>query len=50
MKRLLTFALTAVLCGVALTTARVGAQNTDKVLPPGAKAFSPKLKAKFRKV
>ncbi|HEX8722098.1 MAG TPA: S8 family peptidase [Pyrinomonadaceae bacterium] len=50
MKRLLTFALTAVLCGVALTPAPVGAQNSDKVLPPGAKANSPKLKAKFRKV
>ena len=50
MKRFLTFALSAVLCGAALTATRVGAQNPDKVLPPGAKQSSPKLKAKFRKV
>jgi subtilisin family serine protease len=50
MKRLLTFALAAVLCGMAYTPARVGAQNSDKAVPPGAKAHSPKLKAKFRKV
>lgn len=50
MKRLSRFALAAVLCAAAFIPARVGAQNSDKALPPGAKATSPKLKAKFRKV
>ncbi|MCA1615166.1 MAG: S8 family peptidase [Acidobacteria bacterium] len=50
MKRFLTFALAAVLCGATLIPTSVGAQKSDKEVPPGAKAHSPKLKAKFRKV
>ena len=50
MKRFLTFALAAVLCGATLIPTGVGAQKSDKDVPPGAKAHSPKLKAKFRKV
>jgi subtilisin family serine protease len=50
MKRFLTFALAAVLCGATLIPTGVGAQKSDKEVPPGAKAHSPKLKAKFRKV
>src|SRR5688572_27109617 len=55
MKRLLTFALAAVLCVATLAPAAAAvAQNSDKQksdkdASPAAKASSPKVKAKFRK-
>ncbi len=46
----LTASLTAlVLCAVTLLPAQVFGQNSDKVVPPGARNSSPKLKAKFRR-